>query len=111
MFGDRRSHPRVTVNRVARIYAEQAGVNCECTITDISEGGARLFVPEVNLPEQFVLLISGDKVTREECRVAWRLGGEMGVQFVTRSVEQARAPVVNELRALAQRRFRKSGAA
>jgi hypothetical protein len=107
MFGERRSHPRVKINRLARIHAEQTGVTCECTITDISEGGARLFVPDIELPQQFVLAISGDKPVREECRLAWRLGGEVGVQFVTRSVQAARTPAVDQLRALAQQRFKK----
>jgi len=107
MFGERRSHPRTKINRLARIHADQAGLTCECTITDISEGGARLFVPDIELPQHFVLAISGDKPAREECRVAWRLGGEIGVQFVTRSMEQSRAAAVDQLRALAQHRFNK----
>ena len=96
----------IKINRLARIHAE-SGTTCECTITDFSEGGARLFVPDIQLPDQFVLAITGDTLTREECRVAWRLGGEMGVQFVTRSVQQARAPAVDQLRAIAQQRFKK----
>ena len=96
---------------MARIHADQAGINCECTITDISEGGARLFVPDLELPEQFFLYISGDATTREDCRVAWRLGGEVGVQFVTRSMEQARAKTMDQLREIAQNRFSKQSEA
>jgi|SoiMethySBSTD1v2_1073268.scaffolds.fasta_scaffold614670_2 hypothetical protein len=106
MFGERRLHQRVTINRVARIHADRVGLTYECTITDLSEGGARLFVADVEIPEQFFLHISGDKPMREECKVVWRLGGEMGVRFVTRSMEQARAKAVDELRTLAQHRFK-----
>jgi PilZ domain-containing protein len=104
MFSEKRSHPRVRINRVARIHADQ-GITCECTITDISEGGARLFVADVELPQQFFLHISGDKMQREECKVVWKLGGEMGVQFVTRVMTQERSDKVDQLRALAQFRF------
>jgi hypothetical protein len=107
MFGERRSHQRVSINRVARIHADQAGITCECTITDISEGGARLFVPDIELPEQFFLFVSADGTTREDCKVVWRLGGEVGVQFVTKSMEQARAKTISQLRTHAQNQFGK----
>ena len=109
MFGERRSHHRLQINRVARIYADQAGITCECTISDISEGGARLFVPDIELPERFILQIFGEKPVREECTVVWRLGGEMGVQFMTRSMEQARTETINQLRAQSQNRYKKTG--
>src|SRR5262245_25002815 len=109
MFGNRRTHERHQINRVARIYADQAGITCECTIIDISEGGARLFVPDLELPERFFLQIFGDKQAREECKVAWRLGGEMGVQFVTKAMEAARADTINQLKVLSQHRFKKTG--
>ena len=105
MFGERRAHQRLPINRVARIVADQLGT-CECTITDISEGGARLFVSDVELPERFLLQIFADKSIREECKVMWRLGGEMGVQFVTKSLEKERAGAINQLRALSQQRFK-----
>ena len=106
MFGERRLHRRFQINRVARIYADQVGLTCECTITDISEGGARLFVSDVELPERFFLQISGDKPMREECRLAWRLGGEVGVQFVTTSMEQARIDAISQLRTGTRQRNR-----
>ncbi len=51
-------------------------------ITDISKQGARLFADGVEVPDQFHLLISGDKGARRQCQVVWRLGGEIGVTFV-----------------------------
>ena len=51
-------------------------------ITDISKHGARLFADGVEVPDQFHLLISGEKGSRRECQVVWRLGGEIGVTFV-----------------------------
>jgi hypothetical protein len=111
MFGERRSHPRVRINRVARIHAGQTGTSCECTISDISESGARLVVDGVELPDRFFLQVSGDKPMHEECKVVWRLGSEMGVQFVTSAMKEARSDAVNQLRALAQYRFNKPSGA
>jgi hypothetical protein len=51
-------------------------------ITDISKRGARLFADGVDMPDQFHLLISGDKDSRRQCQVVWRLGGAVGVTFV-----------------------------
>jgi hypothetical protein len=53
-------------------------------VTDISDRGARLY-SELDLPERFTLSLSGDGVdVRQECRVVWRLGGELGVEFTDR---------------------------
>jgi len=51
-------------------------------ITDLSKTGARLFADGVEVPDQFHLLISVEKYSRRECQVVWRLGGEIGVNFV-----------------------------
>jgi hypothetical protein len=48
----------------------------------MSKQGARLFADGVDTPDQFDLLISGDKGIRRGCQVVWRLGGEIGVAFV-----------------------------
>ena len=47
-----------------------------------SKTGARLFADGVDVPDQFHLLISGERYSRRECQVVWRLGGEIGVTFV-----------------------------
>ena len=59
-------------------------------ITDISKQGARLFADGVEVPDRFHLLISGDVGSRRECRVVWRLGGEIGVTFVGPELRPAR---------------------
>jgi hypothetical protein len=51
-------------------------------ITDISDNGARLYC-DSDMPDTFLLSLSGEGIdTRRECRVVWRLGGELGVEFV-----------------------------
>ncbi len=54
----------------------------ECTIRDISSGGARLALPyDTVLPEEFKLksdLFRGTKL----CITRWEYGGEIGVEFL-----------------------------
>jgi hypothetical protein len=53
-------------------------------ITDISDGGARLY-SEFDMPEKFTLSVSSDRGDRRrDCRVVWRLGHELGVEFTDR---------------------------
>jgi hypothetical protein len=99
MFGERRKSQRYSINRIAKFHGENGSLPRDCTITDISETGARLFASGDDIPDQFMLLITGDKPIREECRVAWRLGGEVGVEFVTKERELRRAELVKRLRA------------
>ena len=82
MFGERRKSPRYTINRIAKFQTDATTLPRDCMITDISNKGARLFADGVDVPDQFHLLISGEKGERKECRVVWRLGGEVGVTFV-----------------------------
>jgi PilZ domain len=105
MFGERRKHQRQTINRLAKFQTTSGGLPRECTITDISVSGARLFVGDAEVPDKFHLLISGDKIVREECQLVWRLGGEVGVTFVTEQRNKDRAEFVNRLRTQAQQVF------
>jgi hypothetical protein len=84
MLGERRRHKRYIINRVAKFQTDSGALPRDCLITDISQQGARLFAEGIDLPDQFHLLISGDgaRGDRRECRVVWRLGGEIGVTFV-----------------------------
>jgi hypothetical protein len=53
----------------------------DCWISDISDGGVRLHAEGVEVPEEFTLLLAGRK-ERRECRVVWRLGHEIGAEFI-----------------------------
>jgi hypothetical protein len=90
MFGDQRKHQRHSISRIAKWQSESAGLPRDCTITNLSGGGARLFVDDADLPNRFFLSISGDVPMRQECRVVWRLGGEVGVEFVGKSADASR---------------------
>jgi hypothetical protein len=82
MLDERRRYRRYTINRIAKFQTDATTLPRDCMITDISNKGARLFADGVDVPDQFHLLISGEKGERKECRVVWRLGGEVGVTFI-----------------------------
>jgi hypothetical protein len=80
MLKEKRRHERHTIDRVAKIQSA-GSLPRDCVVTDISEGGARLYAEGIVVPEQFVLLLTGSQTARRECRVVWRLGNEIGVEF------------------------------
>ena len=73
---DRRRHPRKPVRISADVMIGDE-VHCECTIMDISQGGAQLAIPAGSLvPDQFMLIPPS-----RLCRVAWRKADRVGVAF------------------------------
>ena len=108
MFGEKRKFRRRSINRVAKFVTESGGLPRDCIITDISAGGARLFTEASNIPEQFRLLIDGDTPVREECRVVWRLGGELGVAFVTGEKERERLAAIKDSQSQTRSSLRRS---
>ena len=82
MLSDRRSHRRYKINRIAKFQPDAYALPRDCMISDISDRGARLFAEGIDIPDQFHLLISDDdRGLRRQCKVVWRLGYELGVQF------------------------------
>ncbi len=83
-FKDRRRSRRRLLNRTAKIQVGAGTLPRDCLITDISDGGVRLHVEGYEVPDEFVLLLSGDGVVANEriYRVVWRLGYEIGAEFV-----------------------------
>jgi hypothetical protein len=76
---ERRREVRARWNRRAT-YRTDAGSG-GCLITDISAGGARLHSAD-EMPNEFTLLVQAGELETHRCRVVWRLGEEVGVQFV-----------------------------
>jgi hypothetical protein len=84
MFSERRQRARRVINRVAKFCGSDGSLPRDCLVVDLSETGARLF-SEMDVPGQFTLSLSGDLGDeRRDCRVVWRLGGELGVEFTDR---------------------------
>src|SRR4051794_25557585 len=87
---DKRRSQRKTISRHAKIQFSNGSLPRDCLITDISEGGVRLHVEGVDVPDQFVLLLTdGGGTTRpRDCSVVWRLGLELGAEFMSASRDE-----------------------
>jgi len=81
---DRRRSQRRQINRTGKIHLATGTLPRDCLITDISAGGVRLHVEGYEVPDEFVLLLSGDGMAAQErsYRVIWRLGYEIGAKFL-----------------------------
>jgi hypothetical protein len=84
MLKEKRKSQRKTVNRHAKIQAGAGALPRDCLVSDISEGGVRLHVENVDVPDRFALLLAdGEGHTwPRDCRVVWRLGHEVGAKFL-----------------------------
>jgi hypothetical protein len=83
---EKRKSKRQPISRYAKLHLPGGSLPRDCLVTDISDGGVRLHVEGVDVPDQFVVVLSfGDgKPTSRDCRVVWRLGHEVGAKFTDR---------------------------
>lgn len=66
----------------ARIFVDKTTPPIGCSISDISEIGARLSLEkDEQLPQTFMLLLTANGGARRRCRVVWREGLALGVEF------------------------------
>lgn len=66
-----------------------------CTLSDISDTGARIDVETAEqLPDRFTLLLSGNGAPQRMCRVVWRQPTQIGVNFEMRLPPQERVGLV-----------------
>ena len=80
----RRREARQRYYRPAKIKLAAGSRACDCSVVDISDGGVRLNVEGLNVPDEFILLISNKgKVEERAYKVIWRFGNELGAQFVS----------------------------
>jgi hypothetical protein len=76
-----RKKPRRSFHYSAKILTDK-DAQVACAIADISHSGARLTVDDdVELPVEFVLLLTRNGGARRHCRVIWRDGLSLGVKF------------------------------
>jgi hypothetical protein len=81
---ERRRSARRSHYRAAKIQLGAGTLARDCLVIDISDGGARLHVEGLDVPDEFVLLLSGDGMAQEStCKVVWRSGHEVGAKFVS----------------------------
>jgi hypothetical protein len=66
----------------ASILLDGKGTLRPCLISDISESGARIVLDsDCELPECFLLLLTTAGDARRRCRVVWRTGKTVGIEF------------------------------
>ena len=77
---NRRRNERHAMRGLAKIQLGAGSLLRDCWVSDISDGGVRLHT-EIDVPDEFMLVLPGQG-GRRECRVVWRLGHEIGAEFV-----------------------------
>jgi hypothetical protein len=77
---ERRGAQRYTLDRFAKLQVP-GSLPRDCLIVDISDSGVRIHAEQFDVPDEFLILISGARQERRECRVVWRLGFEVGAEF------------------------------
>ena len=84
MTVNRRKKPRKSVNRLNVIARDPDGaIIASCLVRDVSERGVRLGVKAAEvLPDQFILQLTRNGRVLRRCRVVWRRGEEVGVEYI-----------------------------
>lgn len=84
-----RSKPRGLVPATAKILVPGKAAPIECTVIDLSAGGACLAMSQVQeLPPRFEFLHGG---TKKICTLVWRRGYRFGINFVA-NAEKSLSP-------------------
>jgi hypothetical protein len=82
-MGEKRTAPRQRVLKGGRIVFNSGRSTIDCTVRNLSPGGAKLGVASVvGIPDRFSLLLTGNEAPRA-CRVTWRRANDLGVAFVS----------------------------
>jgi hypothetical protein len=83
MSEEKRKAPRYPLERMAKIQLGYDAPPTYCLITDISDGGVRLHLNGLEVPDEFVLLLSGDGPAKDgRYKVVWRAADEIGAKYV-----------------------------
>jgi hypothetical protein len=79
---EKRKHERKELKRVVQaVTVDDSRVPIECTLLDISQTGARLYVENAGeLPSEFLLVLSDD--VKRWCRTVRRMKTDVGVKFI-----------------------------
>ena len=82
LFGRKTRPARRRTNQPAWITVDGGFAARQCTVIDISEGGARLRVEDPQfVKQQFQLNLDRTSPGRA-CKVAWKKGDVIGIEFV-----------------------------
>jgi hypothetical protein len=79
-----RKKPRRLAHHAAKIVTDGKARPRNCVVADISEDGARLVLDgDIELPDDFLLLLGKGDGDARRCRLVWRTGATVGVEFMT----------------------------
>jgi hypothetical protein len=80
-MAERRSIPRTTISKGALLFFDERQGVFSCRVRDITKGGAGIQLHDLNvLPLDFELTFDNFHNVHR-CRVIWRQGDFLGVQF------------------------------
>jgi|HubBroStandDraft_2_1064218.scaffolds.fasta_scaffold294475_2 hypothetical protein len=80
---EKRGAPRYPLERLAKIQLGHGIPPRYCLITDVSGGGVRINAFGYTVPDEFVLLLSGDGPAQDgRYEVIWRLGYDVGARLI-----------------------------
>lgn len=82
IFGRKHRPSRRRTNQPAWITMDGGFATRQCTVLDISEGGARLKVEDPHFVKQQFHLKFERTSPGKPCKVAWRKGDVIGIKFV-----------------------------
>jgi PilZ domain len=80
MMLNRRRSERHMCRRLAKIQFGTGSLPRDCTITDISDGGVKVIAEYLDVPSEFTIILSTG--LPRQCRLAWRIGCELGAEFI-----------------------------
>jgi hypothetical protein len=80
MFASRRKSERRPCRELSKIQLAMGTLPRDCVVTDVSDGGLRAFAENVEVPAEFLMILSNGK--RRQCRLVWRIGCEFGAEFI-----------------------------
>jgi CheY-like chemotaxis protein len=79
-----RRRPRLQLQCTAWILVDKRVAPIKCTIADVSALGTRIVLQgEQDLPDHFILLIAENGGARRNCRLVWRTGSNVGIEFIS----------------------------
>jgi hypothetical protein len=82
VLNDSRAHPRFKTRLAGRLLSLDGRCNYDCTVTDVSEGGARVACDAFGLIPARIFLFVARTGDLFECEVRWRRDCEIGLRFI-----------------------------
>ena len=70
----------VRAEALQKSSSRPAGLPRDCMISDVSAGGVKIIAEYPEIPSEFTVIFSEGRP--RQCRLAWRIGCELGAQFV-----------------------------